>query len=82
MMMLDDYGNVLSSGKPVGRPDTDAPAGSNVPDFGGAAARKRSWTVIANSRNRTWASSWMAACARVASGGAAAEFWDAAHDEL
>ena len=70
--LLDDYGNVLSSGKPLG-------GGDGVPTFGGAAARQRSWQVLARSRNQSWASRWEASCERVHSSGTSS-YSDDQHD--
>jgi len=63
--LLDDYGNVLSSGKPIGS------GSSGVPTYGGAGARQQSWHVLSASRNHTWAGRWLSACDRVSSGSSA-----------
>ena len=60
--LLDDYGNVLSSGKPV------AAGRATIPDYGGASARRDSWRVLDESRNKTWAARWKAACSQVEAG--------------
>ena len=50
--LLDDYGNVLSSGKPTSGMRED---GSDIPSYGGASARHDSWRVLDGSRNQSWA---------------------------
>jgi hypothetical protein len=82
--LLDDYANVLASGKPVGvRGD-----GSDIPTYGGERARQDSWQVLDGSHNATWAHGWRQACKRVAAGDADDEQGrgyreiPAAHDEL
>ena len=70
-MLLDDYANILTSGKPTSQ---QADGGDAVPSMGGARARKQSWNVLAASHNSSWAESWQAACGRVQQG--------VVHDEL
>lgn len=59
--LLDDYGNVLTSGKPLG-------GDGSVPDYGGPRARQDAWRVLDGSHNTTWAQGWRAACERIANG--------------
>ena len=81
--ILDDYANILASGKPTAD-DVGA-----VPDFGGQRARQDSWRVLDASHNLSWAHNWRAACERVASTSsqdvdetAAHELGEPSHDEL
>eukprot|EP00900_Chrysochromulina_parva_P002079 jgi/Chrpa1/11872/Chrysochromulina_OHIO_Genome00013368-RA len=81
--LLDDYGNVLASGKPTGLRDD----GSDVPAYGGASARRDSWRVLDESRNQSWAERWRASCDQVLQLGTVAssqgqEATSADHDEL
>ena len=59
--LLDDYGNLLNSGKPIAD-------GDDVPSMGGAQARQANWRVLDQSGNASWAGMWRAACDRVAGG--------------
>ena len=71
--LIDDYGNVLTAGKPLG--------GAAVPDYGGARARADAWRVLSGSSNASWAARWSAACGRATDGGGElSEHVD--HDEL
>ena len=81
--LLDDYGNVLASGKPTGLRDD----GSDVPAYGGASARRDSWRVLDESRNQSWAERWRASCDQVLQLGTEAssqgrEATSVDHDEL
>lgn len=58
--LVDDYGNALAAGKPLG--------GAAVPDYGGARARADAWRVLAGSSNKSWATRWAVACDRAARG--------------
>ena len=76
--LLDDYGNVLSSGKPTSE-------GAEVPQMGGEQARRMSWRVLDRSHNASWADRWRAACEAIAAGAApspALVEHDDMHDEL
>ena len=70
--LIDDWGNVLSSGKPL------PPDGGEVPMMGGARARQGSWQVLSHSHNHTWAERWRETCKVVTSG----VDRGAVHDEL
>lgn len=63
--LLDDYANVLASGKPTS-PHGDG--NLDIPSFGGARARHDSWRVLDGSHNVTWADGWRRACERIANG--------------
>ena len=56
-MLVDDYGNVLASGKPTG-------GSEEVPTYGGSRAREEAWRVLSGSANSSWAAMWRGACAR------------------
>ena len=71
--LLDDYANVLSSGKPTGRHSYSLHS-NPVPSMGGSAARMRSWGVLDSSPNSTWAARWRQTCDNVEV--------DASHDEV
>ena len=57
--LLDDYANVLTTGKPT----TDS---RRVPSMGGAQARMASWKVLDQSPNVTWADRWRRTCDAIA----------------
>ena len=73
--LLDDYANVLTSGKP-----TSVRAADDVPSYGGARAREESWRVLDKSRNTSWAHRWRASCDAVESGAPPSPAVE--HDEL
>ena len=60
--LLDDWANVLTSGKPT------SAAGAEVPQYGGPQARDMSWNVLNGSRNSSWAERWRQSCNAVATG--------------
>lgn len=72
--LLDDYANVLTSGKPT------SVGGEEVPHMGGTRARVQSWNVLDQSRNSSWADRWRGACAAVESGAPPSPAIE--HDEL
>jgi len=72
--LLDDYANVLTSGKPT------SVGGEEVPHMGGTRARVMSWQVLDQSRNTSWADRWRSTCSAVESGAPTAPAVD--HDEL
>ena len=73
--LLDDYANVLASGKPTSD-------GGEMPDFGGARARRESWSVLSASANASWAARWRSACDAVAAGVPPSPAGVLEHDEL
>lgn len=72
--LLDDWANVLASGKPT--------ATAEVPMYGGARARRDSWRVLDASRNESWRDRWRGACDAVEAGAAPGGAASVAHDEL
>ena len=60
--LLDDYANVLASGKPT------SVGSEEVPYMGGESARRQSWWVLDGSHNASWAARWRASCNAVAAG--------------
>lgn len=72
--LLDDYANVLTSGKPM------SVSGEEVPYMGGRDAQRMSWRVLDESRNTSWAARWRASCEAIARGDAPVA--EVMHDEL
>ena len=77
--LLDDYANVLASGKPT------PPEDDEMPHYGGEHAWLRNWQVLDRSRNDSWAGRWRAACESLEMGNLEPSIKEAKfplHDEL